>query len=129
MASIASRDASRLPQQLRIHTLTLDEFAATRRLHRLDFVKADVQGAEPLFLKGGRKTLRQFKPDMCLEVSPEDLAGLGNTSQDLLYQLEEIGYSVFELTQSGRIGPRLHWNTIAPTYASSAVFCKMHAPR
>jgi len=40
----------------------LDDVAAKLMLDRLDFIKVDVEGAEPLVLNGSLSTLRQFKP-------------------------------------------------------------------
>ncbi len=122
--SIVSNGDVRLSPQIDIKTMTLDEFALRTGLERLDFVKVDIQGAEPLFLEGGACTLRKFHPDLVMEVSPQDLAGLGKTSRDLFRQIEELGYRIFAIQNNGDIGVQLRPDQIAESYSSSGVFCR-----
>jgi FkbM family methyltransferase len=110
--------------KVEVATLTLDDFAARTALTRLDLIKVDIQGAEPLFLAGGAATLRRFRPKLLMEVQPEDLAGLGKTSRDLLRQLEDLGYRVHELERRGRIGRRVHADSVPENYSRDAVWCE-----
>src|SRR5262249_15003458 len=94
MGSITSRPPRDLNNRIEVEAMTLDSFAARERLERLDFIKIDIQGAEPLFLKGGMDTLRKLKPDLLMEIEPKWLASLGMTGQDLLRQVSDLGYEV-----------------------------------
>jgi FkbM family methyltransferase len=96
-----------LSQRISVETMTLDDFAQRAHFDRLDFVKLDIQGAETFFLAGGERTLRRFKPLMVVELSPEDLAGAGKTSKDLMAQIDALGYEVYELGPKGEAGRRL----------------------
>lgn len=53
---------------LRVPTLVLDD--ALAGLERLDLVKLDVAGMEPLALRGLERTLRRFRPALLMEFHP-----------------------------------------------------------
>jgi FkbM family methyltransferase len=124
MGSIAAPKATGLVSEIRTTTATLDEFARETRLERLDFIKVDIQGAEPLFLEGGEATLRRFHPDLLLEVEPDNLAALDQTSRDLLRQVSALGYNLFTLLENGDVGPLLQAESVAPDFANNAVLCR-----
>ncbi len=46
--------------------LTLDEIVEQLQLHRVDFIKMDIEGAERRALAGARRTLARFKPRMAI---------------------------------------------------------------
>jgi FkbM family methyltransferase len=48
-------------EQIRVQTTTLDRFCQEHSIARIDLLKVDVQGAEPLVLKGGEQMLRGGK--------------------------------------------------------------------
>ena len=75
--------------------LSLDEFVTRKGISRLDFLKCDVEGAELLFLKGARSTLRVLKPVLLMEVDPKLLARFGVGGGDVFQFLKETGYSAF----------------------------------
>jgi FkbM family methyltransferase len=45
---------------------TIDEFVRDNNLPRVDFIKADIEGAERDMLKGARETLKKFAPKLAL---------------------------------------------------------------
>lgn len=45
---------------------TIDDFVKTEGLERVDFIKADIEGAERLMLKGAQETLKKFAPKLAL---------------------------------------------------------------
>jgi methyltransferase, FkbM family len=49
-----------------IQSSTLDEWVETENIKQIDFIKADIEGAERLLLKGARNVLREFKPKLAL---------------------------------------------------------------
>ncbi len=57
------------PIQESIELITLDEFASSSNIKRLDFIKIDIDGHEIFVLKGGIKTIKRLKPLILLEVS------------------------------------------------------------
>ena len=58
----------------KIEITTIDEFVETNQLSRVDFIKADIEGAERNMLRGAVKTLRQFAPKLaiCTYHLPDD---------------------------------------------------------
>ena len=57
-----------------VPTITLDQFVHERNLARVDFIKADIEGAERLMLAGAQETLRRFAPKLaiCTYHLPDD---------------------------------------------------------
>jgi FkbM family methyltransferase len=81
-------------RQREVRVETLDSYAATRSLTRLDVLKADVEGAELLVLEGGAALLARCRPLMILEFSINTRA-FGYTEADLRQRLAEWGYRLF----------------------------------
>ena len=73
-------------------SLTLDQLAKEIDLQRLDLVKIDVDGAEDDVLAGGEKVLRQFKPDIIIEVAPYTLVERNLAPDAPLERLKKMGY-------------------------------------
>ncbi|QBI52897.1 FkbM family methyltransferase [Streptomonospora litoralis] len=71
---------------------TLDSLVGELGLDRLDFVKADVEGAELAVLDGGRQTLRTHRPALLLEIEDRHLAKYGARAADVAERLAELGY-------------------------------------
>ena len=51
---------------LTIQQTTIDEFVKQEKLERVDFIKADIEGAERLMLEGAQQTLKNFAPKLAL---------------------------------------------------------------
>lgn len=49
-----------------VKTITVDEFVDLARLERVDFIKADIEGAERLMLQGAQDTLKKYAPKLAL---------------------------------------------------------------
>jgi FkbM family methyltransferase len=56
-----------------VDVLTLDGLCERERIDRLDFVKADVEGAELFILRGGESTLATYCPTLLLEIEERHL--------------------------------------------------------
>ncbi|MFC9681112.1 FkbM family methyltransferase [Streptomyces sp. NPDC056948] len=80
---------------------TVDEIVAAAGLPRVDFVKADVEGAEPLVLAGAAGTLLRDRPTLLLEIEERHLAKYGARAGRLVGELRDAGYSMF-LWRDGR---------------------------
>jgi FkbM family methyltransferase len=57
-----------------ISIATLDKFAADKGLKKIDFIKADIEGAERDMLQGAKNTLKEFAPKLaiCTYHLPDD---------------------------------------------------------
>ncbi len=49
-----------------LEQITLDEYVARNNITKIDFIKADIEGAERDLLKGGEETIKRFKPKLAL---------------------------------------------------------------
>jgi FkbM family methyltransferase len=108
--------------RLEVPTHRLDTWVRQRDLARIDLIKLDVQGAEPMVLAGAQETIERFAPDLLVEVSPEDLRSCGLDSTRLCSTIETAGYALYELRR-GRIHRRIRAEGIAPYYEASNVYC------
>jgi FkbM family methyltransferase len=55
-----------------IETLSIDDFVLSRDLHKIDFIKMDIEGAESKALKGALKTIERFKPKLAIAIYHSD---------------------------------------------------------
>lgn len=49
-----------------VDQITIDEFVKRNNISRVDFIKADIEGAERLMLQGAQETLKKFAPKLAL---------------------------------------------------------------
>ena len=90
-------------------TITLDDFVMENNLEKVDFIKTDIEGAEPYMLEGALETIKRFKPKMAISIyhNLDDFTGIINQIDGL-----NLGYKFY-------IGH-------ASMYASETVlFCKV----
>lgn len=52
--------------------VALDDFVKSNKINKVDYIKMDIESAEPNALKGAQKTIKKYKPDMavCIYHSP-----------------------------------------------------------
>jgi len=79
-----------------VEIIPLDTYIDEADLHRLDFVKCDVEGYELHALRGMEQTLRRFHPELSLEVTLPL-----NERKALLSFLQDIGYDTFRKVEKG----------------------------
>ena len=75
----------------RINTTTLDAYCAN--LGTIAFVKIDVEGAEPLVLRGATELLKT-RPPLIIECDAQNLSQIGFDECDILDPLERAGYTI-----------------------------------
>ncbi|MBK8034016.1 MAG: FkbM family methyltransferase [Chloroflexi bacterium] len=69
---------------------------------RIDFIKLDVEGAEPLVLRGAKKLLAKHKPQILMELNREALTAGGSSPEFVLGELRELGYRFELVINDGR---------------------------
>lgn len=75
-----------------INVATLDRVYQVYRFGRLDFLKIDAEGWEPLILDGAKATVSRFRPVILLEVNHWMLGKLGLHAEDIYSRLEALNY-------------------------------------
>ncbi len=82
---------------------TIDNVLSQHHPGRVTAMKIDVEGAELDAVRGAAATLREWRPDVLIEVEPAHLARQGATVDELRAPFRELGYTAFRV---GR-GPAL----------------------
>ena len=124
LAATASDVAAR-PDRPRVRTVTLDSYAAARRV---DLVKIDVEGAEMLVMRGAHQLLARpgsAAPVLVFECAAHNYARFGYSPSDLFRLLAGAGYSVWRYDppqglrpQEGDPAPGVTVNLVAAKDAS-----------
>jgi len=84
---------------LRVEAVVLDDFLA--EMPALHVVKMDIEGAEPLAVRGMMRLLRRFKPTLFIEFSPQLIQTVaGDDPQTFLQTLVDSGYRLAHLPTS-----------------------------
>ena len=87
---------------IEVSSITLDEIVERTSLP-LSFIKIDVEGAEPLVIKGAAKSIKKYLPTMYIEYSPDRITRLGGDPTALLKTLCEFGYQLFSYQSSSAL--------------------------
>lgn len=109
-------------QVQKVPTMTLDTYVRLHNLPRVDFIKADIEGAELNMLKGASETLKRFAPILMLEVQATSTRLFGHEPQAVHEFLNDHGYQGHVLEAGGKI--RSLQNVTAPDTAYNFVFTK-----
>lgn len=73
---------------------------------RIDIVKVDIEGSEPLFMEGAVEFLKRHRPIIYSELHPKKLAWVSNSSREgYIDQMETLGYAARALAPDGQIVP------------------------
>jgi FkbM family methyltransferase len=84
----------RVARWLPVEVTTLDAFCAQQGIARLNFIKADVEGAEIKVLRGGMDTLTRHRPVLQLEIEEPHIAKYGASAADIVDLLGGLGYTM-----------------------------------
>ncbi len=99
-----------------VEVTTLDTLVGELGLARLDCLKMDVEGAEPLVVAGGREALMRFKPIVIFEINAPVSHNAG-TDYGCFEALAAMGYQFWAIKNEGYVlvdrQPKQHGNLIA----------------
>ena len=102
-ASIKNLHPEEKSIEVAVRIETLDEYFTGAGLSRLDLIKIDVEGAELLVLKGGRKTLARQKPILFMELLRKWSLPFGYHPNDVIALLGEIGYRGYAIDNNNLV--------------------------
>lgn len=88
-----STDSFDLKEEIRL--VRFDDFIIASGITKLDFIKIDVDGHEPAFIRGALNTLRNLKPAILLEVNHLNYLEAGVTAWEFYELIKEMGYRIF----------------------------------
>lgn len=87
------KNSRKCVRTITVETITLDKFASENRLSRIDFIKADIEGAERNLLWGATEVMREFQPKIAVRTYH-----LSDDSRILRSIIKKAnpGYTIFE---------------------------------
>ena len=91
-SSLSQENAGPVTRSYTVRGRPIDDVVAELALQRVDVLKADVEGAELVVLRGAADTLRKFHPKLILEVVPRQLANMNTSVEDLEAFIRSVGY-------------------------------------
>lgn len=105
----------RSSRDVQVEVVSLDGLAARGALRRVDFLKADVEGAELAILRGGAALLERWHPTLLLEIEDRHTARYGHAASDVLDWLTARGYLAHRWLE-GAWQPCTSWSGEARNY-------------
>jgi FkbM family methyltransferase len=86
-------------QTVRVPTATLDSLGS--ELGAVRMILSDIEGAEPLMLRGAAQVIAREQPDIVLEAEAQHLRRVGFSLELLYDQIRELGYRAFLVSKLG----------------------------
>jgi len=84
---------------IRVPMVTVDDIVGDRRV---DVIKIDIEGAEPLAMQGAERVLRAQRPIVVSEVNPQMLQIVSNLHmRDYVGRMKALDYDCYELSSDG----------------------------
>lgn len=83
-----------------ISLTTLNNFIEYNKIANIDLIKVDIEGAEFLLVQGGLQFLKRQRPTIVFENTDLHNYRFGHTVADILYELKQIGYTIFSYEES-----------------------------
>jgi FkbM family methyltransferase len=96
------RDSSVSREREAVDFTTLDEYLKISQYGRIDVIKIDVDGYELKVIQGAIETLKLHKPLILLEIGPKSMAEVGDSAEDLVATLSDLGYKLHWYSPSTR---------------------------
>ncbi|HCI04381.1 TPA: hypothetical protein DEW47_00135 [Patescibacteria group bacterium] len=87
-----------------VPTQTLDNFIQENRVAKIDLIKIDVEGGEPVVFDGCKNIFKQSSLIIVMEFTPDNFQKLGLSPFSFLNNLQKsYGFSLYEIVSNGKI--------------------------
>lgn len=107
---------------IRVATTTLDSYTAANGISRIDFIKIDVEGAEPLVLRGASRLMQEGRIGIgMIEICPKNLSRLSFSLTDLFSAARRNHYRIHTLLPDGSAGCECDASAFGETALCNAV--------
>jgi FkbM family methyltransferase len=93
-----------------INIITLDDYIRNKGIKKINLIKIDVEGFELNVLKGAEESLKQFKPNLFIELDDNNLKLQGDSARDLISFLLALNYKVENADTNEMIDTFLNFN-------------------
>ena len=94
-----------------INVVKIDDYVKEKSISNISFIKIDVEVFEPFVLQGAMQTIKKFKPNIFIEVSPKWGKKKGFSVKEVLQCFEELNYVFYPLVNEEIGGPKA-FNTL-----------------
>lgn len=98
--SFRLHEYSKTYQVIKCTSQRLDDYCFEKGIERVDFIKADIEGAEWSMLKGATKTLLKNRPVLFLEIQEKSTKLFGYQPAELFDWLIDLEYSAYYIGNS-----------------------------
>lgn len=88
-------------EKIEVPMTRLDDFVAEKKLTRVDFLKADIEGGELNLLRGAEQMLESLRPRILIEIVDIHCRRFGHAPEDVYQYLIERGYTGRYITDQG----------------------------
>lgn len=97
----------------KVKIMTLDAICTAMHIDQISLLKIDVEGAEPLVIRGAKELMRQRKINsILLEFIVEFIEDMNEDPDDFVKAIVDYGYDFFPINSDGSLGEPLEPNTI-----------------
>jgi len=103
-------------QVFKCPSLRLDDYCRKKGIRDVDFIKADIEGAEWQMLKGATEILQNNQPVLLLEVQKKSTSLFGYQPADLFDWLSNFGYATHYCDSDGQLVPVENSQETLPDY-------------
>lgn len=95
-------------RSITVQTKTLDDVLKVQGITQVNLVKADIEGAEALLLKGGGSILESLNsPVWIMEMNGSQLDKQGSSIAEVVGILEKSGYSLYNIESKDKYTPEI----------------------
>ncbi len=87
-----------------VQSTTIDSFVNENNIHKIDFIKIDVEGFENYVINGGSNTFKNMKPVLFIEIDNRYLKPKNTSEKIILTQLRnEFNYTLYRINGMEKI--------------------------